>query len=148
VYFRVSRQDAERLAKESANIVQQLEQREDNLLQEPGSKFTMQEMWEIAFHSLARLEARKAYVMVKCAMEHPELIRTLDNPAALPRPFKFSETYRTLASLTALAQERSAIIAEAVKAFLHWQEEQRKQQKQQDSDDEIESPDLDFPPDE
>ncbi|MCH7471357.1 TraM recognition domain-containing protein [bacterium] len=32
VYFRVSRQDAEQLSKESANIVEQLYEREDHLM--------------------------------------------------------------------------------------------------------------------
>ena len=53
VYFRVSRQDAERLSKEAMNIVEQLYERDDHLIQEPEHKFTLNEMWEVAFHNLA-----------------------------------------------------------------------------------------------
>lgn len=56
VYFRVSRQDAERLAKESSNMKAQLEAKEDHLMQEPVSKFSLSEMWEVAFHNLASLQ--------------------------------------------------------------------------------------------
>ena len=79
IYFRVSRNDAERLAKESVNIVEQLMDREEPLVQQARRrKFSLAELWEIAFHNLARLEQREAYVMVKGVMEHPERIRTED----------------------------------------------------------------------
>ena len=99
VYFRVSRQDAERLSKESASIVEQLYEREDYLIQEPEHKFTLMEMWEVAFHNLARLEPRKAYVMVKAVMEHPELMRTHENPVELPIEYPYSELYCSLGRL-------------------------------------------------
>jgi hypothetical protein len=108
VYFRVGRQDAERLAKESANIIEQLIEQEDNppLIQERERKFSMNELSEAAFHQLARLEPRKAYVMVKGAMEHPELIRTVDNPMVKSVKFPYGETAVKLEVLEATAKQR------------------------------------------
>ena len=102
IYFRVSRQDAERLAKESHNIVEKLTTRDEKLIQEPDQKFTLQEMWEIAFHNLSRLEFRKAYVMIKGVLSHPELIRTSDTPFIQESKFPFTETYRSLDNLEAI----------------------------------------------
>lgn len=84
VYFRVSRQDAEQLSKESANIVEQLYEREDHLIQEPEYKFTLSEPWEVAFQNMARLRQRKAKVMIKGPMDALELMRTQDNPVRPP----------------------------------------------------------------
>lgn len=99
IYFRVSRQDAERLSKESENMVQNLEARDDHLLQEPENKFTLMELWEVAFHKLSRLEFRHAFVFIKGVMEHPELIRTLDNPLVGDTKFDYSEAYLSMESL-------------------------------------------------
>jgi TraM recognition site of TraD and TraG len=147
VYFRVSRQDAERLAKESANIVEQLESREEHLLQEPVNKFTLQEMWEVAFHSLARLQPREAYVMVKGAMEHPAQIRTLDNLTAKPRGFEFTETYSTLDALSAALKARNADIRAKIEAYLQRLNEERKKRKPSNAPPDAEPPVLDLPPD-
>jgi type IV secretory pathway TraG/TraD family ATPase VirD4 len=120
VYFRVGRQDAEHLAKESANIIEQLIEQEENepLMQERERKFSMNELWEAAFHQLARLEPRKAYVMVKGAMEHPELIRTIDNPPIRSGKFPYGETAVKLEVLEASVKQRmkdcSAKLAEYV----------------------------------
>ena len=46
------------------------------------------------------LEQRNAYLMVKGAMEHPELIRTQENPVAPRREFPFGEKYYSLEALT------------------------------------------------
>lgn len=118
IYFRVSRQDAERLAKESSNIVEQLEKREEGLLQEPVNKFSLQEMWEVAFHGLARLEQRNAYLMVKGAMEHPELIRTQENPVAPRREFPFDGKYSSLDALTASMKEMREALLKRIEVFL------------------------------
>jgi hypothetical protein len=126
VYFRVGRADAERLAKESANIIRQLQDKQDHLLQEPENKFTLQEMWEVAFHGLARLSQRQAYVMVKGAMEHPEKIRTLDNPVGRPVQFPYSEAYMPLDQLEAQARERREEIDAAVMAYLAESKAERK----------------------
>jgi hypothetical protein len=118
IYFRVSRQDAERLAKESTNIVRQLEERDSGLLQEPVNRFSLQEMWEVAFHSLARLEQRNAYIMVKGAMEHPELIRTQENPVAPKRAFPFDETYSSMDELTAAMKAMKEVMLQRIDKFL------------------------------
>jgi hypothetical protein len=109
VYFRVGRQDAERLAKESSNIIEQLIEQDENepLMQERERKFSMNELWEAAFHQLARLEARKAYVMVKGAMEHPELIRTVDNPMVKSVKFPYGESAAKLEELQATLKQRT-----------------------------------------
>jgi len=119
VYFRVGRQDAERLAKESANIISQLMEQDDApLMQEPERKFTLNELWEAAFHSLARLEPRKAYVIVKGAMEHPELIRTIDNPVFGNVKIDFGDMYLPLDKLEAITTRRKAEIENATQKFL------------------------------
>lgn len=122
VYFRVSRQDAERLAKESANIAQQLELKDQHLLQEPENKFSLQEMWEVAFHELSALKPREAYTLVKGAMEHPEKIRTLDNPAALPREFDFGDDYKKMNELVELSKQRHVELGERIEAYLEVKE--------------------------
>jgi hypothetical protein len=118
IYFRVSRQDAERLAKESHNIVEKLTTRDEKLMQEPEQKFTLQEMWEIAFHNLSRLEFRKAYVMIKGVLAHPELIRTSDTPFIQQSKFPFTETYRSLDNLEAIYKERKQEIEAKIKTLL------------------------------
>ena len=119
VYFRVGREDAERLAKESANIISQLiEQDEPPLMQERERKFAMNELWEAAFHSLARLEPRKAYVMIKGAMEHPELIRTIDNPVSKTVKFQYGETYSKLEALDATLKQRGKDIEQETQSYL------------------------------
>jgi hypothetical protein len=118
VYFRVGRQDAERLAKESANIISQLiEQDEPPLIQERERKFTLSELWEAAFHNLARLEPRKAYVMVKGAMEHPELIRTIDNPMGKSVKFPHGESYVKLEILEAAVKQRKQEVTQAADEY-------------------------------
>ena len=101
VFFRVSRQDAELLSKEAMNIVDQLYERDTHLMQEPEQKFTLSEMWEVAFHNLSRLQAREAYVMVKGIMDHPERMRTLDNPTGPQMTFPFDESYLSLPDMKA-----------------------------------------------
>lgn len=115
VYFRTARDDAERLAKESANIIKDLTEQEDRLMQEPERKLSLSEMWEVAFHSLARLPARNAFVMVKGAMEYPEKIQTLDNPYARPTKFEYSELYLPLLGLERICLERKAVFEESLK---------------------------------
>ncbi len=115
IYFRVARQDAERLAKESANIVKDLREQDERLMQEPERKFSLSEMWEVAFHSLARLPQRNAYVMVKGTMEYPEKIQTLDNPLSRPVQFKYSDFYVPLTRLERLCVERKRVIEEGLK---------------------------------
>ncbi len=106
IYFRVSRQDAERLSKESENMLENLQARDDHLLQEPENKFTLMELWEVAFHKLSRLEFRHAYVFVKGVMEHPELIRTLDNPLRGYTDFVYSDDYVSMEALEQSYKER------------------------------------------
>lgn len=126
IYFRVARQDAERLAKESSNIVKQLEQREAGLLQEPVNKFSLPEIWEVAFHSLSRLEQRKAYLMVKGAMEHPELIKTHDNPIAPKRSFAYNEEYRPHMELKDQQEKRKKNLMDSIDHYLEGVKEGRK----------------------
>jgi hypothetical protein len=147
VYFRVGRTDAERLAKESVNIVKQLAGKGDHLLQEPENKFTLQEMWEVAFHGLARLAQREAYVMVKGAMEHPEKIRTMDNPVGRPVQFPYSAAYLPLDKLEVeLRQRREGIDAE-VSAYREQEQAERKQRKGA-SEGQPPAAQFEFPPEE
>jgi hypothetical protein len=76
-----------------------LEAKDEGLLQDPQKKFSLAEMWEIAFHNLSRLQFRKAYVMIKGVLEHPELIHTLDTPFAAPEVFRFSDAYVSLEAM-------------------------------------------------
>jgi len=120
VYFRVGRQDAERLAKESANIIAQLieQEEEPQLMQERERKFSMSELWEAAFHQLVRLEPRRAYVMVKGAMEHPELVRTIDNPVVKSVKFPYSAAYAKLEVFEAALKQRAKDIMHAVDEYV------------------------------
>jgi hypothetical protein len=117
VYFRVSRQDAERLAKEAENIVEKMTSQDDVLVQEMEHKFTLQELWEIAFHNLSRLEFRKAYVMIKGVFDHPELIRTTDTPFIEKTEFPFSEDYSTLDNLDSSYKARKDGIEIVLKEY-------------------------------
>ncbi len=117
IYFRVSRLDAERLAKESANIVQQLEQQEITLIQEPSQKFNLQELWEMAFNSLSRLPARQAYIMVKGVLEHPEIIKTIDNPVRKRIDFVYSDSYLKLSEMIKLKKSRVGNLEVNIKSF-------------------------------
>jgi len=99
VFFRVSREDAERLSKEAMNIVEQLYERDHSLMQEPEHKFTLNEMWEVAFHNLSRLKAKEAFVMVKGEMDHPERMRTLDNPREPAIDYPYDDRYFSLSEL-------------------------------------------------
>jgi len=118
VFFRASRQDSERLSKEAMNIVEQLYERDDHLLQEPENKFTLNEMWEVAFHNLASLQAREAYVMVKGVMEHPELMRTLDNPREPAIEYPFDENYEAIDELQEKHRAGRAELEKRIKKFL------------------------------
>lgn len=118
IYFRVSRQDAERLSKESANIVEQLYEHEDHLIQEPQHKFTLGEMWEVAIHNLARRRPREAYMMDKCVMEHPELMRTHENPVELPIEYPYSEMYCSLERMIHNRTERRRELEKKTKEFM------------------------------
>lgn len=147
VYFRVGRQDAERLAKESANIIEQLIEQEDNppLLQERERKFSMHELWESAFHQLSKLEPRKAYVMVKGAMEHPELIRTIDNPVVKGTRFPHSEQYVSLDELEASMKNRKLEVSKASESYIEQrQAKQGKPMKAKGDEPEEAPPALDF----
>jgi len=117
IYFRVSRQDAERLAKESENIVEKFARRGDELIQEPEHKFTLAELWEIAFHNLSRLEFRKAYVMIKGVFDHPELIKTMDTPFIDQESFPFSDEYTTLDNLDMSYKSRKDGIESVLKEY-------------------------------
>jgi hypothetical protein len=155
VYFRVSRQDAERLAKESANMKAQLEAKEDHLMQEQPSKFSLSEMWEVAFHNLAALQPREAFTMIKGAMDHPEKIRTLDNPPTLPCKFDYDDSYSSLDALTASQKERRSAIEFKLQEYLQrLNEEQKRRRKARNAQDQKvddrqdeEPPPLDLPPD-
>ena len=70
------------------------------------------------FHNLARLEPRKAYVMVKGAMEHPELIRTIDNPMGKSVKFLHGEGYATLGELEAVLKQRAQVIAHSIDEYV------------------------------
>jgi hypothetical protein len=132
VYFRVGRQDAERLAKESANIISQLIEQEENepLRQERERKFSMSELWEAAFHQLARLEPRKAYVMVKGAMEHPELIRTVDNPMGKVVKFPYGETAVKLEVLEAAVKERMKDCSQQIAQYIETRRVEKNKQRE------------------
>jgi type IV secretory pathway TraG/TraD family ATPase VirD4 len=134
VFFRVSRQDAERLSKEAMNIVEQLYERDDHLIQEPEQKFTLNEMWEVAFHNLATLQAREAFVTVKGVMEHPEKMRTLDNPREPAIKYPFDERYMSLAELRAGHLSDRGKLEKRIKGF----------NKRDDADDSAPPADLDF----
>ncbi|MBU1023418.1 type IV secretion system DNA-binding domain-containing protein [bacterium] len=106
IYFRTSRQDAERLSKETENIVKAMMDQEVDLLQVQQKKFTLQELWEIAFYNLSRLEFRQAYVMIKGAMSHPEMIKTLDNPLGMDIDFPYDDKYSSLSLLEGNVKRR------------------------------------------
>jgi hypothetical protein len=106
------------LSKESENIVRHLEAKDDKLLQEPENKFTLPEMWEIAFHNLARLEFRQAYVMIKGVLEYPIKINTLDTPSSRPDPFVYSEKYLSLDTLEKQSKARKQDIETELRALL------------------------------
>lgn len=131
VYFRVSREDAERLAKESANMKAQLEAKDDHLLQEPENKFTLSEMWEVAFHSLTSLQPREAFTIIKGAMEHPEKIRTMDNPVARPLRFEYGESYSSLEALEQAQKQRREELEAKLQAHLQRMDEEEKQRRKQ-----------------
>ena len=103
-------------------------------------------MWEVAFHSLSRLEAREAFVMVKGAMEHPAKIRTLDNPVARLKAFDFGDTYTTIDALHAAIKERRAEIQTKIEAYLQRLNEERKKRKPSAAQPDAEPPPLDLPP--
>ncbi len=115
IYFRTSRQDAERLSKETANIVEAMEEQEVDLMQVEQKKFTLQELWEIAFYNLSRLEFRQAYVMIKGAMSHPEMIKTLDNPIGTDIEFPFDNKYSSLTLMESNVKMRRVRIEEILK---------------------------------
>ncbi len=142
VYFRVARLDAERLAKESANIVAQLEEQENRMIQEQDRKLSLQEMWEVAFHNLSRLEPRRAYVMIKGAMEHPEQIKTIDNPLPKPAVFAHGEDYQAIETYEASARQRRHGIEQQVGEWLAAKKQEKRKPNQDDEGDA--PPDLDF----
>src|SRR5690606_853503 len=106
-------------------------------------------------HNLASLQPREAFVMVKCAMVHPEKIRTLDNPPTLPRKFAFDESYNSLDALSALQKERRAEWETKLQEYLQRLNDEQKQRRrarsaQDQKEDEKQSdepPPLDLPPD-
>ena len=100
------------------------------ITQEPVNKFSLQEMWEVAFHSLVRLEQRSAYLMVKGAMEHPELIWTQENPVAPPRAFPFDKRYFSLEALTSAMKKRKETLLEVIEEFL--QSSRKEKRKSED----------------
>lgn len=144
-YFRVGRQDAERLAKETANIIEQIVEQEEPLIQERERKYSLSELWEAAFHQLAGLEPRKAYVMVKGAMERPELIRTLDNPPLRAVRFAYDESYVELEKLEAAMKQRKLDVARASEEYVKLRQAKQGQPIPVASDSGSEAPEeLDF----
>jgi hypothetical protein len=128
IYFRVSREDAERFSKESANIVAEIEaQHETPLLQdEEQIKLTLQELWEVAYHKLSRLPARQAFVMVKGALHQPELIKTLDNPVAVLKfEFDYDGKYRDQEALEARKVKCRAVLEWKIEKFRKAEETSR-----------------------
>ncbi len=117
IYFRVSRQDAERLAKEPENIAKKFAGRGDEIMQEMEHKFTLAELWKKTFHNLSRLEFRKAYVMIKGVFDHPELIRTTDTPFIEQDNFPFSDEYTTLDNLDSSYKARKEKIESVLKDY-------------------------------
>ena len=106
-------------------MAKQLELKDQHLLQEPENKFTLQEMWEVAFHELSALKPREAYTLIKGAMEHPEKIRTLDNPGALPKAFAFGDSYRKMNELLESSRQRQAELDQRIEAYLDGKEDMR-----------------------
>ena len=63
-------------------------------------------------------EQRNAYLMVKGAMEHPELIRTQENPVAPSRAFPFDKKYSSLESLAATMKVQKETLLKRIEEFL------------------------------
>jgi hypothetical protein len=78
-------------------------------------KFTFQELWEIAFHNLARLEFRQAYVVIKGVFDHTELIRTTDTPYIEKTGFPYARDYLSLATLEKCYDDRRDEIENVLK---------------------------------
>jgi hypothetical protein len=115
IYFRVSRKDAERLSKESENIISKLiEQKRDSMM-EKDMKLTLPELWEVAFHNLSRLEFRTAYVVIKGVFDHPELIKTMDTPFIDEATFPYTEDYQSLTNLEKSYEDRRDEIENVLK---------------------------------
>ncbi|MCH7471358.1 hypothetical protein IIA79_00190 [bacterium] len=84
-------------------------------------------MCEVAFHNLATLRPRQAYVMIKDVMEHPELISTHEKPIEPPMKYPYNERYLSLAQLRRNGTERRREIEKRIKEFIqrelreHWE---------------------------
>ena len=57
-------------------------------------------MREVALHNLYRLKTRQASVMVKGVMDHPERIRTLDNPHGMKMNYPIDDKNLSLTELS------------------------------------------------
>jgi len=105
----------------------------------------MHEMWESALHQLAGLAPRKAYVMVKGAMEHPELIRTIDNPMARGVSFPHGEQYWPLTELESKVKSRKHEVSKAAEKYVEQrQAKQGKAMKAKGDEPEAAPPGLEF----
>lgn len=119
IYFRVSREDSEKLSKEAENMAGYLEERDFPLMQDSeANKHSLQEMWELAFHKLTRLESREAYVMIKGAMDKPEKMRTLDTPTSMPAELARDERYHALEGLKEERAKQRGKLEKQIEDFL------------------------------
>lgn len=123
IYFRVARQDAERLAKESVNIVEEIIEADQRLIQQPETKHNLPELWEIAFNRLAQLPQRMAYVMVRGAMDRPELIQTEDNPIVKKVEFDYTDLYCNIGEFQRLRADSRKQLDTAIEMWLEEQEQ-------------------------
>ena len=122
VYFRVARQDAERLAKEANNIMSQLEEQIEKYNNRPEGErakkqLTLSEMWELAYHKLTDLEPRHAYVTIRGLVNEPKEITSMDNPQGSEGTFEYGSEYRTLIDLEAVAVARQSAIESELEAI-------------------------------
>lgn len=106
------------------NIVEQLMERETPLIQQAERKFSLMELWEIAFHNLVRLEHREAYVVVKGTLEHPEMIRTEDHIHASPVSLDYDESYLSLQDCQLFRSKRRVELEMKIEQYVEEQESQ------------------------
>lgn len=89
-------------------------------------------------------------------MEHPEKIRTLDNPPTLARKFAYDLHYHSYEAMRELAKVRLAVIHGRIESYLEELEKEQKQKKYKARDAQAQEPEpesspekppLDLPPD-
>jgi hypothetical protein len=110
------------------------------LILELERKFSMNELWEAAFHQLARLEPRKAYVIVKGAMEHPESIRTIDNPMGKVVKFPHTESYVKLDELESAMKQRMKDCSAKLTEYVEMRRIEKKGHQLAQEDESIKAP--------